>query len=218
MLGAAGPRPQGAAQGGVRGDSQGGLVAGRVDGEVLDVEHPPELEPRKNHTIEAVVDRIVIREGIGDRLAESIQLALSHGEGTLVASYQSVTRQTAAAKGAVSNKRLAAVARRAVQHALRLPELQDQLRGDRAAHVQLQQPLRRLPGVRRAWARAWSSIRSWCLPTQTLSLAERRAWRPGRERRQRRLERDRAGEFEPFLAREQTRVGYAAGRVEAGGD
>ncbi len=54
-----------------------GLIRARVDGEVIDVEQPPDLAPRKNHTIEAVVDRIVIREGIGDRLAESIQLALS---------------------------------------------------------------------------------------------------------------------------------------------
>ena len=48
---------------------------------------PPELAPRKNHTIEAVVDRIVIREGIDDRLAESINLAISHGEGAVLVSY-----------------------------------------------------------------------------------------------------------------------------------
>jgi excinuclease ABC subunit A len=65
-----------------------GFVRARVNGEVIDVERSPELAPRKNHTIEAIIDRIVIREGIADRLAESIQLALTHGEGTLVVSYQ----------------------------------------------------------------------------------------------------------------------------------
>jgi excinuclease ABC subunit A len=65
-----------------------GLIRARVNGDVIDIEQTPELSPRKNHTIEAVVDRIVIREGIGDRLTESIQLTLSHGEGTLVVSHQ----------------------------------------------------------------------------------------------------------------------------------
>ena len=65
-----------------------GLIRARVDGEVVDIEQTPELSPRKNHTIEAVVDRIVIREGIRDRLTESIQLALSHGEGSVVVSHQ----------------------------------------------------------------------------------------------------------------------------------
>jgi excinuclease ABC subunit A len=66
-----------------------GLIRARVNGEVVDIEQTPELAPRKNHTIEAVVDRIVIREGIRDRLAESIQLALSHGEGAIITSHQS---------------------------------------------------------------------------------------------------------------------------------
>jgi excinuclease ABC subunit A len=66
-----------------------GLIRARVNGDVVDIEKTPDLSPRKNHTIEAVVDRIVIREGIRDRLAESIQLTLSHGEGTLVVSHES---------------------------------------------------------------------------------------------------------------------------------
>ena len=66
------------------------------------------------------------------------------------------------------------VARNAVQHALRLPELQTQLRGTGAAHVQLQQPLRRLSGVRRAGLPRARSIPTWCCPIASLSLAERR--------------------------------------------
>ena len=44
--------------------------------------------PQKAHTIEAVVDRIVIREGVEPRLAESIHLAVRHGEGLVLASYE----------------------------------------------------------------------------------------------------------------------------------
>ena len=64
-----------------------GLVRVRVDGHVVDLEHVPELAPRKNHHIEAVIDRIVVREGIDARLAESIQLAITHGEGIVLISY-----------------------------------------------------------------------------------------------------------------------------------
>ncbi len=53
-----------------------GLIRARVDGDIMALEDVPELEPKKNHTIEAVVDRLVIREGIESRLAESISLAL----------------------------------------------------------------------------------------------------------------------------------------------
>ncbi len=64
-----------------------GFVRVRVDGEVLDVEKVGELAPRKNHQIEAVVDRIVLREGVDSRLAESTRLALAHGEGAVLVSY-----------------------------------------------------------------------------------------------------------------------------------
>ncbi|QDU91093.1 UvrABC system protein A [Pirellulimonas nuda] len=65
-----------------------GLVRVRIDGETYPIEDAPELEPRKNHTIEAVVDRIVLREGVEPRLAESVRLALRHGDGVLVLAYQ----------------------------------------------------------------------------------------------------------------------------------
>ena len=61
-----------------------GFVRARVDGDVIDVENPPDLAPRKNHNIEAVVDRVVIRAGLESRLAESVDLAIRHGEGAVV--------------------------------------------------------------------------------------------------------------------------------------
>ncbi|WP_231742554.1 excinuclease ABC subunit UvrA [Stieleria varia] len=60
-----------------------GLVRVRVDGEIYALEDVPELAPRANHTIEAVVDRLVMREGIETRLAESVALALRLGSGLL---------------------------------------------------------------------------------------------------------------------------------------
>ncbi len=64
-----------------------GFIRVRIDGEVVDVEQAPPLAARKNHTIEAVVDRVVIRPGLESRLAESIELAIRHGEGTLMVSF-----------------------------------------------------------------------------------------------------------------------------------
>jgi excinuclease ABC subunit A len=64
-----------------------GFVRARVDGEVFDLDAVPALAPRRNHTIEAVVDRIVLREGVRARLAESVRLALRHGEGLVAATF-----------------------------------------------------------------------------------------------------------------------------------
>ncbi|MEO2010443.1 MAG: excinuclease ABC subunit A, partial [Pirellulaceae bacterium] len=64
-----------------------GLVRARVDGEICDVDQFPDLDPRRKHTIEAVIDRLVIRPGIEDRAAESVRLALQHGDGVMVVCY-----------------------------------------------------------------------------------------------------------------------------------
>jgi excinuclease ABC subunit A len=68
-----------------------GFLRARVDGEVIDVENPPALVHQKPHHIEAIVDRVVIREGVGPRLAESIHLAVKHGDGLVVAAYDQRT-------------------------------------------------------------------------------------------------------------------------------
>ncbi len=64
-----------------------GLVRVRIDGELHELDAAPPLDAKQNHTIEAVVDRIVIRAGVSSRLAESLQLAARHGDGALVACY-----------------------------------------------------------------------------------------------------------------------------------
>lgn len=61
-----------------------GFAHVRVDGEVRDVSESIELDRYKMHRIEIVVDRIVIRSGIESRLADSVEVALKHGEGIVV--------------------------------------------------------------------------------------------------------------------------------------
>jgi excinuclease ABC subunit A len=65
-----------------------GLVRVRIDGTVYPLDAVPSLAPQKLHDIEAVVDRIIIREGIEARLGESVRLAARHGEGVVHVLYQ----------------------------------------------------------------------------------------------------------------------------------
>lgn len=58
-----------------------GFVRARVDGELVETGTPPELEKQKKHTIEAVIDRLSMREGIQTRLAASLETALKVGKG-----------------------------------------------------------------------------------------------------------------------------------------
>ena len=55
---------------------------------MVDVNDPPELARQKSHHIEAVIDRVVVREGVANRLAESINLAVRHGDGLVLASHE----------------------------------------------------------------------------------------------------------------------------------
>ncbi len=64
-----------------------GWVRARVDGEIYSLTDLPELSPRKLHTIEAVVDRLVIREANDDRLVDSAHLTLRSGGGVMTVLY-----------------------------------------------------------------------------------------------------------------------------------
>lgn len=61
-----------------------GLLRARVDGEVYQIDEIPELSPKKAHTIEAVVDRIIIRDGLRARMGDSVGMALKLGEGRIL--------------------------------------------------------------------------------------------------------------------------------------
>ncbi|MCL5975491.1 MAG: excinuclease ABC subunit UvrA [Gammaproteobacteria bacterium] len=72
-----------------------GFVRARVNGEVVELDDPPELELRKKHTIEAVVDRFKVREDLQQRLAESFETALKLADGVAkVVSMDDDTDQT----------------------------------------------------------------------------------------------------------------------------
>jgi excinuclease ABC subunit A len=61
-----------------------GYVRARVDGEVRDLEEDIVLDKQKKHDIEVVVDRLVLREDIRARLADSIETALKLSEGLVL--------------------------------------------------------------------------------------------------------------------------------------
>ncbi|MCM3663529.1 excinuclease ABC subunit UvrA [Mesobacillus subterraneus] len=61
-----------------------GYVRVRVDGEMYDLGDDIELEKNKKHSIEVVIDRIVIKEGVAARLADSLEAALKLGEGNVL--------------------------------------------------------------------------------------------------------------------------------------
>lgn len=62
-----------------------GFVRSRIDGEIYDLtEDEVKLEKNKKHSIEAVVDRLVIKEGIEGRLTDSIETALNLSEGLVI--------------------------------------------------------------------------------------------------------------------------------------
>ena len=62
---------------------KGGFVRVRVDGSMYDLEETIELDKNKKHTVEIVVDRMVKRDGIRDRLGDSVETALSLADGNL---------------------------------------------------------------------------------------------------------------------------------------
>jgi excinuclease ABC subunit A len=63
-----------------------GFVRIRIDGEIVELGQPEPIRPKKTerHTIEAVVDRLVIREGVRTRLADSVETALRWGGNRIV--------------------------------------------------------------------------------------------------------------------------------------
>jgi excinuclease ABC subunit A len=67
-----------------------GFVRARVDGEILELagNKPPALVKTKAHTIEAIVDRIVLKPEIRSRLADSIETALKLSQGSVVVTVQ----------------------------------------------------------------------------------------------------------------------------------
>ena len=63
-----------------------GYVRARIDGDLVNLDEPPPLDRRKNHTIEIVVDRLLLKPGIAQRLEQSIETALKLAGGLVTVS------------------------------------------------------------------------------------------------------------------------------------
>ncbi len=61
--------------------AQVGYVRARIDGELFPMDDLPAIDKRKNHTIELVVDRLLVKQGIAARLEQSIATALKLASG-----------------------------------------------------------------------------------------------------------------------------------------
>ena len=103
-----------------------GYVRARIDGELYELAELPKLAKTKKHTVEVVIDRLVVRPDIQQRLTDSLETAMQLAGGLVIAS---VDRRRG----------------HAVLPELRLPGLRHLHRRADAPHVLLQQPLRRVP-------------------------------------------------------------------------
>jgi len=84
-----------------------GFVRVRVDGEVTELEDEIKLDKNKKHSIDLVVDRLVIKKGIQSRLADSLSLGLKWGKSTvLVDIVGGVKKENLEAKGEGDQKEL----------------------------------------------------------------------------------------------------------------
>ena len=63
---------------------QEGFVRARIDGEIVDLHLDIKLQKTKKHTIEILIDRLIIQPNIKDRLTESIELSLKIGKGLVI--------------------------------------------------------------------------------------------------------------------------------------
>src|SRR5438874_10118035 len=75
-----------------------GFNRARVDGELLDLEDEPQLDKRKNHTIEVVIDRLLVKSGIEKRLENSVALAMKLASGLVLISVVGGEEQLYSAK------------------------------------------------------------------------------------------------------------------------
>ncbi|MES2856130.1 MAG: ABC-ATPase UvrA, partial [Bdellovibrionota bacterium] len=71
-----------------------GFVSAKVDGAFIDLENAKKLTKTKAHDIDIVIDKIVIKDGVRGRLAESVHTAIQHGNGRVVVEKTSGERKS----------------------------------------------------------------------------------------------------------------------------
>jgi excinuclease ABC subunit A len=76
-----------------------GYVRARIDGKTYDLKDPPPLDKNRKHTIEVVVDRLVLKDTVRIRLADSIETALGLSGGVVIISHEVKGKHAPAAAG-----------------------------------------------------------------------------------------------------------------------
>ncbi len=82
--------------------ARAGFTRARIDGTLYPLDAPPPLDRRKNHTIEVVVDRLLVKPGIAGRLTQSLTTALKLAHGLVVVSVVGRSEETFSEKLACS--------------------------------------------------------------------------------------------------------------------
>jgi excinuclease ABC subunit A len=80
-----------------------GFVRARIDGDLCPLDDPPRLDKRKNHNIDVVVDRLLVKPGIAGRLEQSIATALKLAKGLVTVVVVGGTEQVYSEKMACSD-------------------------------------------------------------------------------------------------------------------
>ena len=87
-----------------------GFVRAMVDGKLIELEERPTLDPRRRHSIDAVVDRLRVRPDATQRLAESFETALGLAQGTARVAFQDAPSASRCCSRTVTPARSAATA------------------------------------------------------------------------------------------------------------
>ena len=117
----------------------------KVNGEFFDLDAPPELDKKYRHNIDVVVDRVVVREGLETRLADSLRTALDLADGIAILETAPATEEP---DGGEEPRRITFSENFACPvSGFTIPEIEPRLFSFNA-------PYRGLPGLRRARGRA----------------------------------------------------------------
>ena len=84
-----------------------GFTRVKIDGEFTEIADAPSLDKKFKHDIDVVVDRIVVREDIGSRLADSLETALALADGIAVAEFADVAEGENEARRVVFSEKFA---------------------------------------------------------------------------------------------------------------
>ena len=155
---------QGRAREAAAGAKQAGFVRVRVDGELRDLDEDIKLDKKYKHTIEVVVDRLVVRQADDDgnprpdasRMADSIETALRLSEGSCSSTCPTRHRRSRTASTARSTPALSTEAR------------SRSWRRGTSASTRPTAPVRTAPGS----ARGWRSTLTWCSPNESCRFDE----------------------------------------------